>query len=134
MLGLGLHSHENHSCACDCWRTCKGPGSDWENISPGIARCAKSLGLENLSNNQPVITIDGCRLLGAHRFQLWWPDIFQLPALAAPLDVAWAWYAHSLAPSAYARDFLELTGLAAVSAGVSVPHRRNDEALAAVSH
>lgn len=54
------------------------------------------------------------------------------PAVAAPLDVAWAWLAHSLAPSAYSNDFQALTGLAAVSAGVSVPHRRSEKALAAV--
>ncbi len=51
--------------------------------------------------------------------------------IAAPLDIAWAWLAHSLDPETYRRDFHELTNDTPPAA--SAPHRRDKEALEAVS-
>ena len=52
--------------------------------------------------------------VAAERYERFWlPLLATHPnpaAIAAPLDVAWAWLMHSLAPSKYAADVQAITG------------------------
>ena len=49
--------------------------------------------------------------------------------MAAPLDVAWAWLMHALAPSKYAADVQSIAGVAASDIQADSPQHRSLEAV-----
>ena len=49
--------------------------------------------------------------------------------MAAPLDVAWAWLMHALAPSKYAADVQSIAGMAASGIRADSPQHRSPEAI-----
>lgn len=55
------------------------------------------------------------------------------PVLAAPLDVAWAWYVHMLSPVKYKEDFRAITGIIAAAVPFG-PHHRSTAALKQASN
>ncbi|BDA51322.1 probable glycine-rich domain-containing protein 1 at N-terminal half [Coccomyxa sp. Obi] len=69
----------------------------------------------------PILAIQAVDALRLHR------QAFNM--VAAPMDIAWAWLAHSLEPETYRKDFHELTN--AMPPTSSTAHRRDKEALAA---
>lgn len=52
--------------------------------------------------------------------------------MGAPLDVAWAWLMHALAPSKYAADVQRIAGIAATDIQADSPQHRSLEAIANV--
>ena len=67
---------------------------------------------------------------------LWLPLLAKHPEevdLAAPLDVAWVWLMHSLAPSKYGADVRDMTGCTAGAIKANSPQSRDPEAVANVS-
>lgn len=49
--------------------------------------------------------------------------------MAAPLDVAWAWLMHALAPSKYAADVQRIANVAASEIQADSPQHRSPEAI-----
>lgn len=87
---------------------------------------AKELALYTAEGMAPAIERYETRwlpLLAEHR---------GVKALAAPLDVAWVWLMHALAPSKYAADFQRITGVPASTIQADSPQHRSQAALTRV--
>ena len=88
---------------------------------------AKELALYSQSGMQVAI----------YRYETQWLPLLAKHAaqkqIAPPLDVAWTWLMHALAPSKYQADFQDITGAPALTVQANSPQHRSLEAVANVS-
>ena len=125
MSSAGLGAQERYWPLVICFPVSL--ASDSDDCSAMQVDAAKNLALYSPEGmNRAVQRYETCwlPLLAKHR---------GVRDMGAPLDVAWAWLMHALAPSKYAADVQSIAGVAASAIQADSPQHRSPEAMSNVS-